>query len=222
MITSSAFYKNVLEQLPGICWIKDKNSVYRWVNQMMTRVAGYREDEIIGNYDTTFSWQDSAELFVRQDQSTLQGNTPYLIDTPTTKDGSKIVILSQKKPFYEGNIKLLGVISTGFYFDKENYKNIFRLLAWHGFKLTDFITPIKKHTNLVYGNVDFNIKQASIIGHLLRGCSAKQIARKIDLSPRTVEKSITSIYQTVDSKNKNEFIKKAFTLGYIELMFMEC
>lgn len=220
MFTTPDFYKNALEQFPGICWIKDKNSVYRYVNPTTVMASGYQKDEMIGNNDFNFSWNDSAELFIEQDKNTLKGNTPFLIDTPMSRDGSRLIILSQKKPLYEGNIKLLGVICTGLYFDKENYKNIFRAL-WHGFKLTDFITPMQKKMKLVYGNLEFNIKQARIVGYLLRGCSAKQIASKIFLSSRTVEKIITSIHQEIGCRNKNEFIEKAFALGFIELMFMQ-
>lgn len=223
--TSSPTLKNVLDQLPCICFWKDKNSVYKGGNKALLESNGFLTlDEIVGRCDYDLpQFYDDADKYTEQDKFSLAGNTQFNVARPHNPDGTKAVHLIKKGPLFNDNNEITGLIGVGFEMTRLNFKDIFSMLATADLKISDFITNnSNKDPIFSYKNIHFTKREAQVIGNLLRGNTAASTAKNLCLSRKTVEHYIEKLKDKLDCQNKVELINKAFDLGFIDLMFIEC
>lgn len=57
--------------------------------------------------------------------------------------------------------------------------------------------------------------------HILLGFSARQIAEKIKISPKTVESYIDTIRMKLQAKNKGEIIATAIQFGLTQILYLQ-
>jgi DNA-binding NarL/FixJ family response regulator len=60
-------------------------------------------------------------------------------------------------------------------------------------------------------------RQRQILGLLAEGMTVQQIASRLDISPRTVERHITALYRALGTSSRLHAVAKAATAGLIEL-----
>ena len=60
-------------------------------------------------------------------------------------------------------------------------------------------------------------RELEILGHLSGGLSVKQVAKRLGLSPRTVEAHIAKIYRKLGVANRVQAISRAASLGLIDI-----
>lgn len=217
-------YENILDQLPGIVFIKDSNFNYLFVNNAGINAAQFKDkDEVIGKSDLEMPWADLADKFVEQDTLSYMGQTQFTVElNPKALGGSRSLTLLKKSPFYSSSKEILGVCCIGFELDYQNYKNMFTLFTSTHLKFNDFIVqPEITKKKYIYGDLKLSKRQAQLISLLLKGYSIKGIARNLDLSARTVEYYFEEVKDKLLCYDKPSIIKKAFELGFIDLMFWD-
>ncbi len=167
-------------------------------------------------------WSNDAEKYIEQDQLTLKGVQQFNLDYLPRKDGSTMLHLCHKMPLYNEKNKIIGIGGVGIELTRHSYKNIVSLLTFSGLNIENFTKqPTQKNPDFVYANIDLSKRQAQIISFLLRGFSAKLMAKELNLSKRTIEFYLTRLKDKLECKNKHELVNKAFELGFIDLMFMK-
>lgn len=215
-------YEHILDQIPGICFIKDLHLDYAWINQggiNATRL-GNRE-AIIGKSDYQMPWQFLANKFIEQDILSLQGKTQFTIEeNPPDQKGDISLALLKKSPFFSKQNNIQGVMCVGFEISRACYKDIFSLFMASNLQFKDFarIPDINKR-DFLYGELKFSKRQAQLISYLLKGHSKKSIGKYLNLSPRTIEFYLNNIKDKLGCTNKTDIVDKAFELGFIDLMF---
>lgn len=218
---SNSVDTDLIMQIPGILYWKDRDCIYQGINKVTMEAIGLNSySEIIGKSDYDLFKDPIAEDYQNQDRFSFEGKEQFNLDTPYRKDGSKVVFLIKKVPFYKKD-KIIGVIGNGFELTQNNYKNLIPLLTMAGLKFSDFIFTEKEQDckTYSYGNIRFSRREAQLLSHMLKGKTALQIGETLGISKRTVEEYFGNIKRKLQCKDKSEIIQKSFELGFIELLF---
>lgn len=69
--------------------------------------------------------------------------------------------------------------------------------------------------NAVFNNIKLTERQSEVLFYILRGKTAKQIARYLNLSSRTVEEYLSQLKYKFNAGNKHDLIDKAIAEGFL-------
>ncbi|WP_108810857.1 LuxR C-terminal-related transcriptional regulator [Sphingorhabdus sp. Alg231-15] len=61
-------------------------------------------------------------------------------------------------------------------------------------------------------------REAEILKYVALGLSAKEVARQVEISPRTVDRHIENIRLKLRAKNRTHMVACAVRAGFLELM----
>ena len=137
--------ERVLYNMPGLCFWKDIHFQYLGASKEMLNSIGLKSvNDIIGKKDQDMPWYNDADLYQEQDKLALKGQIQFKVNTFLRTDGARVVHLVKKGPLMDDNKKPIGIIGVGFCLTKHNYADLFSLLAFMGFSLSDFILTIEK------------------------------------------------------------------------------
>ncbi len=173
----------ILNQLPYcVCW-KNMDSEFMGGNQAFLNACGYKTvDSLNGKSDFDMPWCDShAEKYRTDDNEVLLGKSKLnYIETQLQASGKVVTVLVNKTPRYDSAGKIIGLIC--------GYNTIF--------------------SNQLVENLP--TQQYKCLMYTMQGLSAKQIAKKLQLTSRTVEYYLGLIKKKLGARNKFEFLKFLF------------
>lgn len=108
----TSFRKNIIETLPDLIWLKDKDGVYLACNNRFEQFFGATEAEIVGKTDYDFVDSKLADFFRAHDKLAMASETPTVNDEWVTfaSDGHKELLETTKTPMYDKNHQLIGVL----------------------------------------------------------------------------------------------------------------
>ncbi|MBY0544235.1 MAG: LuxR C-terminal-related transcriptional regulator [Gammaproteobacteria bacterium] len=147
-------------------YIKNKHSQYIWANDFfLKKAAGCQTVEgIYEKYDDFFAWKDYAEKIQSNDKLVFESERELTFREQVVRhDGSRINIVSKKKPLFDKNKMLIGLIG----FSIEAPPNFF------------------PHT--------LSGREYDCLSLLAEGYTDKEIGKKLEISPRTAEFHIASV-----------------------------
>jgi DNA-binding CsgD family transcriptional regulator len=185
----------MIMSFPGHLYAKDLEGKFIFCNKNQASSAGMSEDSLIGNTDHNMPWGNEANFLREADQLVIKQKKPIIIkEVSTLSNGQLTRFLSHKEPLYESS-RLIGIIGTSIPFEPH--------MTLKNKKTNYFDTRNQKQMTLT-------TKQLPCLHYLLQGLTAKEIARQLKLSYRTVQHHIESI------KLNNEFKSTKEMLLYIE------
>lgn len=211
-----------LEQMPGYYSLKDAESKTLFMSHKMMALCGYKETkEYLGasDFDIKCKAAEFAENFIQQDKQAIKNqyirNLGYFC---YAKDQWKLVI-TEKNSFIgpHGEVKVWGhmidvsdirLIDLTVFLMKTNPCESNKLGRHQFCYMLD--------NN--YDEIDLSQRQSECLFFLLRGKSAKSIAKLLNISYRTVESYIEDIKYRLACSSKSEIIEKAWKLGYMNIL----
>lgn len=196
----------IMKHLNIFIWAKDKNYKYIYCNEHFAEAAGLDSPaEIVGKSDNQLPWRRFAHYYQVDDYGVMQGNTrinlPVVTDTATN---IKEVLVTESKLFSNSN-QCIGVVGS-----------CIDITGKQLVKKTGYYDSIKKRyyfDDEGLGNFFLSAREITVFKHILLGFSARQIAEKIKISPKTVESYIDTIRTKLQAKNKGEIIATAIQFG---------
>ncbi len=107
--------RTLVQTIPDIIWLKDKDGVYLSCNTMFERFFGAREADIIGKTDYDFVNRELANIFREHDLKTMAtGKSSDKEDWITfADDGHRALMAAIKTPMYDAQGTLIGVLGIG-------------------------------------------------------------------------------------------------------------
>ncbi len=107
--------RTVVQTIPDLIWLKDKDGVYLSCNAMFERFFGARESEIIGKTDYDFLDRGLADFFCEHDRLAMEAGKPTSNEEWITfaDDGHRAYLDTIKSPMYDSNGTLTGVLGIG-------------------------------------------------------------------------------------------------------------
>lgn len=213
-----------IDQMPGLFTILDLNSRFILANKCSKSWLGFKStDELKGKTygDAPCRVADKHEEFIDQDKAILKNNGyGRILGLYCYSNDDWKVILAEKFPFKNAQDE---IIALGAYITDMTNTNIidvskfFQLVTAESsvkFKMTQSGFMIE-NTYLDYGLTE---SQSKCLFFLLRGKSAKEIAKLLGLSARTVEHYIEAIKIKMDCLTKSQLIEKAINDGFMHII----
>ncbi|PZO86089.1 MAG: hypothetical protein DI626_07005, partial [Micavibrio aeruginosavorus] len=102
----TAFYANILENLPAILFVKDAKNGYRYTmfNKEAEEFFGYKREYMIGKNDFDFYDEDDATAYRMFDEATMRGGKVINIPCETVKTPTgEFFVYTRKLPIYDAN-----------------------------------------------------------------------------------------------------------------------
>lgn len=108
------YLKNVLRDVPGCVYWKDKNGIYLGCNQVFLEMVGMTcESELIGKKDADLSWKAQADMLRRHDEwVTREEKTKTVEETVTLDNGEERLYSVVKSPLRDEHNNVIGVVGT--------------------------------------------------------------------------------------------------------------
>ncbi|WP_165482761.1 PAS and helix-turn-helix domain-containing protein [Legionella gresilensis] len=180
---------DLIKQIPGFLFVKDLQG--RIINASPSFIAatGYKTlRDISGKTDFDLPWATLALEYLRWDQKVAKG---YFLMNHLEQhchvNSSYFEVLVNKSPLINAAGEITGII--GLYTMQPYVKanNIY----------------LETNSLAIYG------QQRKCLKYLIQGLSAKEIAKKMDLSHRTIEYYLQILRKKLACRNKAELIIKA-------------
>jgi len=113
------FLKNIIADMPGNVYWKDKHSIYMGGNNGLAKKAGFSSRlDIVGKDDFYFEkrlqWEPGTAARFRQNDKEVMSlkASKTFEDILIQADGSKVVMLTTKAPIFDENKEVIGVLAT--------------------------------------------------------------------------------------------------------------
>jgi PAS domain S-box-containing protein len=111
---STTRLQTLVEAIPDLIWLKDKDGVYLSCNKMLGRLYGAKESEIVGKTDHDFVLPEQADFFRENDAKAMETGGPIRSEEWATMSGGHRILLEViKTPMYDANGNLIGVLGIG-------------------------------------------------------------------------------------------------------------
>lgn len=107
------YLKNIIFQIPGCVYWKDKDSVYQGANQVFLDMAGVTMENLIGKTDYDLCWNAQAEQLRQHDAKVLRtGRAETFEEEVILANGKKLVYTVVKSVLRDAKGKILGTLGT--------------------------------------------------------------------------------------------------------------
>jgi DNA-binding CsgD family transcriptional regulator len=200
----------IIHLMPGNVYWTDINSVYLGCNDNVTNMLGLKSrQEIMG---ITYSdmarlggWtQGQEKSFKGDDQEVMLTGKPKLnIEEPpiTDSEGNIMYFITSRVPLRDKNNQITGILGISTDITSKKFKLASEL---------PYNLCVKEYKNY------FTPRELDVFNYILLGLTSKKIAKRLDISFRTVEDYIDKIKIKLDCDSKSEVIEAAISKGIIK------
>lgn len=178
---------NTLDTTAAHVYWKDKLGHYLGTNNNMLNYNAFSSyGDIIGSTDFDHSWAEQAPIWRKNDLEVINTGISKKCIEPCKKDNQIVLFISHKEPLRSKTGKIIGVLGTSILLNRK--KPFFSNIHPDG----------------------LSKRQAQCIYYLMRGKTAKEIAKILHLSSRTIEHYLDSVKIQWNCSSRSELIEKAF------------
>ncbi|WP_050918086.1 PAS domain-containing protein [Vibrio campbellii] len=209
--------QSLLRQLPG-CWgCKDKDSVFRYVNQEYAELIGYDSPEAcIGKTDFEMASPtiECAQDFQEQDKHVIEtGESLKILDIHPYPDGHWCAHIFTKTPWRDEDGNIIGTI---FYGRELTDTAVIEVGYWvcRAIGGAPNQQSIFRFSNLKPEPEKLTCREQETLFLLLYGKKPQFISQVMGISTKTVEGHVARLRTKFEANSKNELIDKAMEAGY--------
>jgi DNA-binding CsgD family transcriptional regulator len=205
--------------LLGLANIKDNHSNFINFSQDFAKLLGWKsDDQWFGKTDHDIPCEVAkfADEFVKMDRMVIEtGKKMVALDIQNYCTGWN-ALLVEKNPLKDKSDKIVGLYSTCINVSDINpFRYYFRLHQFDN-KLHNIITkPASYILTNSHSPLPLTEKQENCLFLLVRGKTIKQIAKLLNISPRTVECHLDLMKIKLNCSSKAEVIEKAIDRGFL-------
>lgn len=198
-----------LFSLPYSVYLLDEDGATIKINQFGATICGFNAPtKAIGKTIFDVSKGNTSKILLDNCQSVLEQESVKIFDEHNLRsDGLSIQFLSIKYPCYDCKYQLQGTIGISIVVGEH-------ALAEAITRLTDLgLMPKKANANdqaikLNLGGVLLTPREKQCLEYTVKGFTAKEIAKKLSISPRTVEEYLNQVKLKLDVSTKQLMIQK--------------
>lgn len=213
--------KSLFDMLPTASGCKDLNSNFIYANQHYADIIGFKDKgDVIGrtDFDMPCDTTNCAQMFREQDnQVIVKLETMRILDIHPFAGGEWKAYIFSKSPLYDIDQRASGTIFSGQDVTNASTLELGALLSKMKVEgvTNDLIGQDSYLVGNKFGNIQLTNREAEVLFFILRGKTAKIIARTLGLSPRTIEKYSDNLKYKFNAVNLHELIDKAISMGYL-------
>jgi DNA-binding CsgD family transcriptional regulator len=198
--------------LPGkvsVYW-KDFESFYLGCNDIFAETVKFASREAcLGLTDYDYDHPVDEANFVRNnDQKVIISKQPQYFPETITINDYRLEVASLKLPLRNLDAEVIGVLGISYHLAEYNIKEALPALS-------DSNIPLEKFSLESISNFSLSRQQIECLLWLIKGMTIKQIAKKMNLSPRTIESYLEVIKKKLHCSSRTELIEKALKIPAI-------
>jgi PAS domain S-box-containing protein len=112
---SEGHFRTLVQTIPDLIWLKDKDGVYLSCNPKFERFFGAKVADIVGKTDYDFVDREVANFFVENDRKAMLEGKPTSNEEWITfaDDGHRVLLETIKTPMCDSQGTLIGVLGIG-------------------------------------------------------------------------------------------------------------
>jgi len=122
LLKSETLYRSLVEHLPQLIFIKDRNSVYISCNAKYAHSLGIKPEEIVGKDDSAFYPRELAEKYRADDRTVIDTGTLKDIEEKYLVEGAERWVHTIKLPYRDEHGNIIGVL--GIFEDITEHKKV--------------------------------------------------------------------------------------------------
>ncbi|MGC9977176.1 MAG: PAS domain S-box protein, partial [Syntrophales bacterium] len=184
----------LVQTIPDLIWLKDKDGVYLSCNTMFERFFGAKERDIVGKTDYDFVDRELADFFREHDRKAMAAGKPTINEEWITfaDDGHRAFLETIKTPMHDAQGTLVGVLGIGRDITErkrseealKESENKYRLLADN---VNDVIFVLDMNLNYTYVSPSIKILRGYEPAEVLKQPSIETLTPSSwDLAMRTI------------------------------------
>jgi PAS domain S-box-containing protein len=101
--------KAILDNIPDMAWLKDRDSRYIAVNEAFGKACGLKPEDVVGLVDLDIWPAELAERYREDDKKVIECGTRKQVEEPLIeKDGKEIWMETIKTPIYDDGDRIIG------------------------------------------------------------------------------------------------------------------
>lgn len=201
----------IITHLPGYVFWKDKDSRFLGCNQNFAMSAGFEhENQIVGMSDEELPWEaDEVSKYLTDDHSVMTSGTPLLRIEETQTFGSTFKIVTNKYPLYNFDGDCIGLLGVLGY--KQNHSQVYHFLNQVDERINNTLFNLGDKKKYLlrgeFGCVELSKREAECMFCLVKGYTAKEVAKELYISNRTVETHINNVKGKLGVLSKSQLIQ---------------
>jgi len=211
--------KQVVENYPGIVFVKDENSRYIDANNVYLDFTGISSNShIFGLTDYELPSCEFADHYKEDDLYALAFGRLFIVEPVVACNGDQKIVLTHKYSFFDESTSTNGLVAFGSFVEWDNFKTLLSITAGKDLKSLKISTPLFDSLIDQFSCEALTAREGEILFYLLHGLSCREIATKLHLSIRTVEVHTLNIKCKLNCNSKNQLIDFAISNGLINVV----
>lgn len=199
--------------LIGIFSEKDLSSRITKCNNVFLRYAGVKSrGDVINKTDKDFPWAEYSEYYMAHELDVISGNNYSLIMPFKDHRQQEFLFLHTKIQKLDENNQCIGILCHAVEIVSADIHKLVDMLNNNKCRSKNYSVGTRK------SSFNFSKRQEEVLFYLIRGKSAKSIAKAMKISPRTVEYYVDILKIKCMCKSKNELIEFAFDNGFADFV----
>lgn len=202
-------------------WIKNKESIYTDTNNEYLNLFGFKNSNYLlekSDYELPCRISEIASLIQQEDKYSVSNKKPIKLLTIVKFIEWKVLLIT-KSPIYDHSNSITGTLGHAVEID-NNFKQISYLLSKeltknnnNGISQKSFSIGAQHNTS-----IKLTPRQSECLFLLLKNKTAKETAKILSLSSRTVEDHITQLKYIFNCQSKHELIDTATVYGFSNII----
>lgn len=184
-------------------------SKIQWINDQNAATLGFNSQRsAIGKTIKVAYKSRAAQFSLQHDHEVITCHNTIIKDESCERvDSTAFQAITAKLPWYGDNDNIIGLMGCSITLGLNNTPCIQDALrsfvALNLFDLSQKPMPVLRVDNLY-----FTKREMDVIRHVINGKTAREIARILDLSPRTIECYLVTIKEKTGAKTKSQLIER--------------
>lgn len=195
--------------LPYSVYLLDMNGATLKINEIGASICGFNDvSQAIGKTIFAVSKGHSAQDLLDNCDAVLKQESVTLFDEFNTRyDGKLLQFLSIKFPCYDFNYQLQGLLGISIVLGEHPLASAITKLTELGL-LPEDTSPQNQTISLNVGDVSLTAREQDCLDYTVKGFTAKEIGKKLLISPRTVEEYINQLKLKFGVSTKQQMIQQ--------------
>lgn len=212
--------QNLCNVYPGVAWAKDKNHQFIASTKQTLDVVGIKKlDNLLGitDYDLPCKLSELADDWETQESGLLTSKSSIKVMTYANwSSNESSCLLAEKNVLTNKDGDVTGLYCITMEMPQS------RVMPYMMMSIPD--SKIMKNGQLTivledhYRGLTILKRETQTLFYLLRGNTAKEIAQRLNISPKTVETHIQNIKLKAGCLSKNELVEKCISEGLIHIV----
>jgi len=216
---------DVIKNMPGYLLWRGRDMKYIGCNLLCAQLLGFDSKKDIEGIENLNGYSpqqikhsnpkinvnDVDRTTEKEDETSILGKSQLILDAHLYgKDQEFKVLLTRKVPLLDSSGKIAGCLVHLNEIPQPTLANIHTLINIPNIKISDESFDELKYQFQEDQTISLSSRQKQCLKYLTQGRSAKMIAKKMNISSRTVETHIETIKAKMNCANKQELIDKVW------------